>query len=267
MTAAELTQSELDAARIQAQKQWNANPCGALPTDAFDKAYFDRVEADRYRQQYWQRDWFNFASFGGKKVLEIGVGLGTGLRQFAKAGAECYGVDITDKHIELTRQNFAVNGFTVDVRKADASALPFTDATFDCVHSFGVLHHIPDVDIVLAEIRRVLKPGGVLLTSVYHKWSIHTFAFLARGVLNGTLMRHGLDAVLAQIERGADGIDIKPYVKLYSRAEWTAAIEEAGLKSIRSAVRQINFEGKKFLNVAGPLEEALGWYVCDVAQK
>ena len=61
----------LEAARLEAQKQWNANPCGALPTDVFDKAYFDRVEADRYRQQYWQKDWFDYASYKGKKALNV----------------------------------------------------------------------------------------------------------------------------------------------------------------------------------------------------
>ncbi len=57
--------SELASARHEAQKQWTANPCGALSTGVLDKAYFDAVEAERYRQQYWQREFFDYTSFAG----------------------------------------------------------------------------------------------------------------------------------------------------------------------------------------------------------
>lgn len=258
---------ELTVARLEAQKQWNANPCGSLPTDVFDKDYFDRVEEDRYRQQYWQRDYFDYTSFRGKKVLEIGIGLGTDLKQFARNSAECYGVDITDAHLKMTRLNFELNGFKVDARKTDATALSFPDGYFDCVYSFGVLHHIPDVDKVLAEISRVLKPGGVLQTAVYHLYSIHTLAFLLRSAVSGQLFKIGFAGVLSTIEKGADGVTVKPYVKLYSKAGWKNEVERAGLKTERIAVRQVNFEGKKFLNALRPLEGALGWYVCGVFRR
>ena len=74
------------SARVEAQKQWNTTPCGALPTASYDRLFFERVEADRYHQQYWQRDYFDYQSFRGGRVLEIGVGLGTDLKQFARNG-------------------------------------------------------------------------------------------------------------------------------------------------------------------------------------
>lgn len=249
-------------ARLHAQRQWNASPCGALETAEEDSDYFDRVEADRYRQQYWQREWMGFDRFAGKKVLEIGIGLGTDLKQFARAGAECYGVDITRRHLELTERNFALEGLDVKLFNADATALPFPDDSFDCIHSFGVLHHIPDVDKVLAEALRVLKPGGVLLSTVYHKYSMAAATLFVLAVLNGDLKRIGIGGVLATIEVGADGVLIKPYVKLYSKGEWRRTGEAAGFVTRRLTARQIHSQVFDFVNRLRHLEGALGWYVC-----
>lgn len=263
---AEVSSRNSDA-RIQAQRQWNTTPCGALPTDEEDTAFFERVEADRYRQQYWQRDWMGYGRFGGKKVLEIGIGLGTDLKQFARAGAECYGVDITQRHLELTQRNFALEGYDVKLFDADAAELPFPDETFDCIHSFGVLHHIPDVERVLTEALRVLKPGGIMLNAVYHKYSIATASSFANAIWNGSLRRVGVDGVLAMIESGADGVLIKPYVKLYSKGEWRTTCESAGFRTRRLTARQIHSQSHEFINRLRPLEGALGWYVCGEFEK
>jgi ubiquinone/menaquinone biosynthesis C-methylase UbiE len=256
-------------ARQQVTAQWNANPCGALDGSPQDPGYFDRVEQDRYRQQYWQRDFFDYQGYAGKSVLEVGIGLGTDIRQFALAGAEVAGVDITDKHLELTAQNFASMGKSIDLRKADAAAIPFPDASFDGVHSFGVLHHIPDVENVLAEIYRVLKPGGTLQCAVYHNRSLSAFALVVRSILNGELFdsEMGWEGTKAQIESGADGKGIRPYVKLYSKGEWRRTVENAGFVTEKMAIRQIQFERKVWLNALRPLEGLFGWYVAGVFRK
>jgi SAM-dependent methyltransferase len=261
------TADALERARLEAQKQWNANPCGAVETSAHDAAFFARVEAERYRQQYWQRDFFDYRSFGGKSVLEIGIGLGTDIKQFARSGATVAGADITDRHLELTQLNFDLEGLPIDLVKADAVKLPFDDDTFDCVHSFGVLHHIPDIGAVLKEIRRVLKPGGVLQTAVYHKYSIHTATLFLRAALRGSLLSKGVGGTLATIEAGADGSEIAPYVKLYGKSEWERTLADAGFFTRRGAVRQVQFEGMKALNRLRPLEGLIGWYVANIAEK
>jgi ubiquinone/menaquinone biosynthesis C-methylase UbiE len=259
--------SEKASARIEAQKQWNTNPCGALPTASYDRLYFERVEADRYRQQYWQKDYFDYWSFRGRRVLEIGVGLGTDLKQFSRNGADCFGVDITDMHLQLTQKNFETEGFEVHLHKADAISLPFHGNYFDCVYSFGVLHHIPDVEMVLAEAKRVLKPGGLLQVAVYHRYSFHALALLGRAMATGKLFRLGVAGVLATMEKGADGDKIKPYVRLYSRHELSQLITDCGFKEIRTAIRQVNFDRYKVLNCLRPFESLLGWYVCAQSRK
>jgi ubiquinone/menaquinone biosynthesis C-methylase UbiE len=250
------------AARLNAQRQWDANPCGAVPTEVEDADFFRRVEAERYRQQYWQREWFGYDRFGGAKVLEIGIGLGTDLKQFARAGAECHGADITERHLQLTKRNFELEDYDVDLVCADATALPFAENTFDCVHSFGVLHHIPEIDQVLSEIHRVLKPGGTFLSAVYHRDSLAAAVFALRWLADGSFVRKGLAGSLAQIEKGADGEAIKPYVRLYSRRGWRKAVERAGFRTDAVAARQVHFDRLRALNLLRPLETLLGWYVC-----
>jgi ubiquinone/menaquinone biosynthesis C-methylase UbiE len=147
-------------ARIEAQKQWNARACGELPGDKQFVDYFDAVARDRYRQQPWMHDYFNYEHFAGQHVLEIGIGQGTDMMQFAKGGAICHGVDITQNHLKLTALNATLRGYEVDLHEVDATHLPFADNTIDCVYSFGVLHHIPEIDKVVSEIHRVLRPGG-----------------------------------------------------------------------------------------------------------
>lgn len=257
----------LEEARAQARAQWNANPCGAVPTDAYDRPFFERVEAERYRDQDWMRATFDYSSFAGGRVLEIGVGLGTDLKQFARGGAECFGVDITDTHLELTRRNFELEGLPIELHKADATRLPFPDAYFDCVYSFGVIHHIPDVNAVLAEVARVLKPRGVFQVAVYHLFSIHTAFLFLTALKKGQLARLGVAGVLSTIERGADGREIKPYVKLYSRRSLRRALSRAGLDTPRMAVRHVRFDDLPVLNVFRLAARVLGWYVCAFAER
>lgn len=252
-------------ARNEAQKQWNTNPCGAVPKGEDEYQYFADVENDRYRQQYWQKSFFDFIGFRNKKVLEIGVGHGTDLRQFARVGAECHGIDITDKHLELTGRSFELEGLKVKLHSCDATSICYPNEYFDCVYSFGVVHHIPEIEAVLLEIKRIMKPGGKLQIAVYHKWSIHALATLAAAVRNRSLFKYGVSGALAQIESGADGVTIKPYVCLYSKKEVVELLVEAGFTIQKIGIRQINFEGKKCLNFLRPLESLIGWYVCVIA--
>jgi ubiquinone/menaquinone biosynthesis C-methylase UbiE len=261
-------------ARREAAKQWNTRACGELEGSKESLEYFARVEADRYTQQPWQKAYFRYPEFAGKKVLEIGIGQGSDLLQFARAGAVCHGVDITDNHIRLTTKNFELNGIPVDIRKSDATRLPFADETFDCVYSFGVIHHIPEADRVLAEVRRVLKPGGTLMIALYYKWSaFHLFSkIFAHGIMRGWLITKGYNGVLATIEEGADGRKIKPYVRLYSKRDMAQLVSSFTVSDL--SVHQLHANHfSKFFRWMVPaflvrkLDHHLGWYVACKAQK
>ncbi len=274
----DVVQTDIDTtAREAAVKQWTENPCGsqAGPDGANRVAFFKRVEIERYKQQPWQHDFFQFEQFAGKRVLEIGVGLGTDLLQFAEAGADCHAIDITEEHMKLARENMALHGYQADIRRSDATAIDFPDNYFDVVYSFGVVHHIPEIERVLAEIRRVLKPGGVALITVYYKWSAnHLFALLFRqGVLKLKLLRLGYAGLVSTIELGADGKKIKPYVKLESRNGLASKLRGAGLQVREVAVRQLEPDHFGRVGLLLPplvtkgLERRMGWYVAAVAEK
>jgi SAM-dependent methyltransferase len=269
-------ESEIDrqAARENAVRQWSDHPCGGITGDENTLDYFLEVERLRYEAQPWQRSLFRFDDFAERRVLEIGVGLGTDLVQFAKAGALCHGVDITDRHLELTARNFALRGLPVDLMRCDATRIDHPDAFFDVVYSFGVIHHIPDAPAAVREIERVLKPGGRCLVALYHKGSFfHLYMVLVRGLLLGRLFRLGYDGLMATVEAGADGIGTKPYVKVYSRREVRALF--ASFRIDRIAVRQVEigrFKERLVGRVVGPLlralEPVLGWYViCDAIRR
>jgi SAM-dependent methyltransferase len=152
---------------------WQAHPCGTRFSDAEigTPEFFERVEAHRYTKEWHIPEAADFAGARGLSVLEIGCGLGTDGAQFAQAGAHYTGVDLTEAAIELARKRFQLSGLLGEFRVADAEDLDFADDSFDRVYSHGVLHHTPDVARAVAEIHRVLKPGGRATVMLYHRGS------------------------------------------------------------------------------------------------
>jgi ubiquinone/menaquinone biosynthesis C-methylase UbiE len=252
----------LSEARRHAEAQWTAHPCGAVEGLNTTLDYFLAVERARYLQQAWQHLYFGFDRFAGKRVLEIGIGQGTDLVQFAKGGAECYGIDITDTHLDLARSNFALRGLKAELSKADATAIPYPDAYFDAVYSFGVIHHIPDADKVVREIKRVLKPDGDFMLALYRRWSFFHACVLLRGFLQGKLFRLGYSGLLATIEAGADGKEIKPYVRLYTLHSLRKllrgfSVQDASVHGLSLGAREKNWM-RPALDALTPV---LGWYL------
>ena len=152
---------------------WQAHPCGTKFSDAEmgTREFFERVEAHRYAKEWHIPEAANFAAARGLRVLEIGCGLGTDGAQFALAGANYIGVDLTEASVELARKKFELSGLRGEFRVADAENLDFADDSFDLVYSHGVLHHTPDTKQAVREIHRVLKPGGRAIVMLYHRGS------------------------------------------------------------------------------------------------
>jgi 2-polyprenyl-3-methyl-5-hydroxy-6-metoxy-1,4-benzoquinol methylase len=153
-----------------------------------------------------------FDELSGKNVLEVGCGSGVHTRLLAAAGANVSAVDLTPTAVELTTKRLALEGLLADVREADAESLPFPTASFDFVWSWGVIHHSADTQRVIAEIARVLRPGGRLGIMVYHRTSLTYWLnyVVYRGVVRGGLL-HERPTELAN--RWSDGVIARHYTR------------------------------------------------------
>lgn len=105
------------------------------------------------------------AKLSGGKILDVATGDGEFIQRLLKIFADydnAIGVDITDKHFEKAREKFAKD--RVRFMKADAADLKsFKDDSFDTVAMAAGLHHLPDINAVVREMVRVLKPGGFII--------------------------------------------------------------------------------------------------------
>lgn len=153
---------------------WDANPCGSEASRADDRReYFDEIRRKRFASEWHIPLVARFDEFAGKDVLEIGCGLGTDGLEFARNGARYTGVDLSPRSIELAREHFELFRASGEFRVADAERLPFADGSFDHVYSFGVIHHSPDIEAIVREIERVLRPAGTFTVMVYNESSIN----------------------------------------------------------------------------------------------
>lgn len=122
-------------------------------------------------------------SVSGGTVLEIGCGQGAGVEViFRHFGAgHVYGIDLDSIQIERARKRLQEKyAGRVTLLQGDAERLPFADASFDAVFDFGALHHVSDWQSGIAEIRRVLKPGGTcffeeVTRAALQRWIYRTF--------------------------------------------------------------------------------------------
>ena len=156
---------------------WEQEPCGTSEEiveerPRHSREWFEAVEAYRYEVEPFIHSVAQFTRHRDRKVLEIGVGAGTDHLQFARAGADLYGVDLTDAAIETTKTRLALYGLSSKLQRIDAETLPFPDATFDVVYSWGVIHHADHPEDILKEVVRVLKPGGRFIGMFYRSRSL-----------------------------------------------------------------------------------------------
>jgi ubiquinone/menaquinone biosynthesis C-methylase UbiE len=100
-------------------------------------------------------------------ILDAGCGYCYHTVRLARSGAKITAVDFSEIALTAARETIDRAGITdqVSLRQADLTSLPFHDASFDYVVSWGVLMHIPQLEKALSELARVLKPGGVLVLS------------------------------------------------------------------------------------------------------
>lgn len=142
-------------------------------------------------------------------VLEVGCGRGAGLELILQQfeAAHVFGIDLDPLQIERAQKRIRGKYLgRITLIQGDAERLPFTNMSFDAVFDFGALHHVPDWQKSIAEIRRVLKPGGTFF-----------FEEVTRAALERWLYRRFLE---------------HPTENRFSEAEFLEELESHGLKAV-----------------------------------
>lgn len=152
---------------------WNAHIHDLKMTahPAGTRAFFEDLDRYRFEKLHYLPRLVPFETYRGRRLLEIGCGIGTDLVRFARAGACVSGVDLSETAIDLARRNFALHNLPVDLRIANGEALPYPDEAFDVVYAHGVVQYTANPQRLIDEARRVLKPAGEAIVMVYNRWS------------------------------------------------------------------------------------------------
>jgi SAM-dependent methyltransferase len=264
--------------KAEAIRLWNADPCGGAVGDAPEgsRAFFAAVDRERYvAYAPWLPDVAGFNRFAGKRLLEVGCGMGTDLAGFGRGGANVFAVDLTPRHLRIARQRLQQESLPMRLGRADGELLPFRDGAFDVVYSFGVLHHTPGIEQAIAEIYRVLKPGGTFVIGLYHRGSVYWwfYTIFLRGIVKGGLLTKGYQRLVADIERH-DHSDAVPLVRAYGRRQVRHMLKQFG--SVSTEVHHLSPSDFSYLapllralpaGVRTFLERRFGWYVFGKAVK
>lgn len=145
--------------------------------DRSSPAYFQEIEQRRYKFHYHLPvlfDRIRAQGTEGKRLLELGCGIGIDTLRLAKLGfEEVVGADLTETAIAIASERAERESISnVRFTTANAENLDFEDGSFDTVYSFGVIHHTADIGEAVAEIHRVLTPGGRAHIMIYHRRSL-----------------------------------------------------------------------------------------------
>lgn len=158
----------------QVRTYWNNRPCNIRHSTSpvGTKEYFDEVEARRYANEPHNYTFPEFERWQGKRVLEIGCGIGTDATNFARHGAVYTGVDLSGESIKLAKRRFEVFGLTGNFIECNAEELDKVFANgekFDLIYSFGVIHHAPNPERVVACLPNLLADNGEIKVMLYAK--------------------------------------------------------------------------------------------------
>ncbi|MEO3887775.1 class I SAM-dependent methyltransferase [Nonomuraea sp. B5E05] len=154
------------------------HPSRSNDYDSFAEGYTAENETSLLNAYYERPAMLELAGdVTGRRILDAGCGSGPLFAELRDRGAIVTGVDASAGMLEMARQRL---GTDADLRVADlAGPLPFANDAFDDVIASLVLHYLEDWGPTLAELRRVLKPGGRLLVSIDHPFSVALFQHMA----------------------------------------------------------------------------------------
>lgn len=246
---------------------WNRQPCNIKHSsrDVGTKEYFEDVEQRKYFVESHIPKFADFSKWSGKKVLEIGCGIGTDAANFSKNGADYTGIELSSASLEITKQRFDVfqlegKFFNIDAQNFEELSKVGND--FDLIYSFGVIHHSPNPQQIIDNCFKLLKPDGYLKIMVYaeNSWKkimidekIDQYEAQSNCPVAFTYTNEQIHTMLREfrnIQIQQDHIfpykvsDYKQYK--YTKEDWFSCMPD---------------------NMFQALEKKLGWHLCITCQK
>jgi ubiquinone/menaquinone biosynthesis C-methylase UbiE len=219
-----------DKSVADVRRYWDRRPCNIRhsPKPVGSKEYFDEVEARKYFVEPHIPGFAEFERWRGKRVLEVGCGIGTDSINFARAGADLTAVDLSGESLHIAEQRADVMGVADRIRFVEANAEELGSALdgeqFDLVYSFGVIHHTPHPERALVQMRRLAAPGATLKLMVYHRRSWKVFWILLT-------QEHGrFWNAEERIAKHAEAQIGCPVAFTYTRREGCGLVERAGFR-------------------------------------
>jgi len=183
---------------------WNRQPCNINHSNepVGTELYFQQVTEKRYRAEPHVLDFAKFHLWRGKRVLEIGCGIGTDAEQFARHGAHYTGIDISSQSIQICRDRFELLDLAGEFHEGSVTDKDLLShiGKFDLVYSYGVLHHFPGMREHIKNLHEVLDVDGEFRFMVY-----------ARNSWKYAMIQKGLDQFEAQAEC--------PYADAYTKED------------------------------------------------
>ena len=207
---------------------WDERPCNIRHSTQplGSRAYFDEVEARKYFVEPHIPTFADFPRWRGKRVLEVGCGIGTDTISFARNGARVTSVDLSEKSLEIAQQRVKVYGLGDQVKFFCANAEELQNfvpvESYDLIYSFGVIHHTPRPERILQQLRKYAKPGTTLKIMVYHRWS-YKVAWILATEGKGAFWK--LDQLVAKNSEAQTGC---PVTYSYTRREGRNLLERHG---------------------------------------
>jgi len=155
------------------QSYWNTRPCNIRHSTQpiGTKEYFDEVEKRKYFVEQHIPGFAQFEHWNGKRVLEVGCGIGTDTINFARAGALVTAVDLSDESLKVAKQRAKIFNLEDRITFYQANAEELTSQvpieSYDLVYSFGVIHHTPNPGNAIAQIKEYMNPLSELRLMLY----------------------------------------------------------------------------------------------------
>jgi len=256
----------MDLAKCAVQGYWDARPCGSSEcgNGRSRLEFFQSHARIRYEREPEIENFACFEAWRGRRILEIGIGMGADYIRFAEAGACAVGLDLSFRSLELARENAKTRRVVPRLLNADAESLPFVDCSFDLVYSWGVLHHTPETEQALCEVHRVLRPGAECRAMLYHRRSLVALQCYLRYGVGGFRPFTGLrDLIGTHIE--------SPGTKAFTVAELGFLFRNFRKVEIRPTVTayDVRFGRRRFAPrwLLRLVPHGLGWFALVRAQK